>query len=137
MRSYRLAIDVFVVIWVAAMLTLGWLAMLEFDRLAGTADSLSGVAREESGLASALMPLESLPLTGDRVAQAERNLRATSTSTAADAEVMRGSLREVGRIAFGIVALIALFPVVVFYLPMRMPTVRSRLPDARGRHLTT
>ena len=55
----------------------------------------------------------------------------------ADAEVMRGSLREVGRIAFGIVALIALFPVVVFYLPMRMPTVRSRLPDARGRHLTT
>lgn len=120
MRPYRFAIDAFVVVWVAAMLALGFLAMETVDRIAGAADSFSDIARQERDLATALSPLESLPLAGAQVATADRELRDDSARTAANAQLTGASIHELARIVFALVVMLALFPVVTFYLPMRV-----------------
>jgi len=127
LRAHRLAIDAFVVVWVVAMLALGWLAMRAIDQVGNAASSLSDVAREESELAAALAPLESLPLAGPQVVSADRELRDAATRTDANAEVTGASIHELARIAFALVVMLALFPVVTFYLPLRA----ARSPLAR------
>ena len=128
MTPYRFAIDAFVVVWVAAMLALGVLAMTAIDRVANAADSLTQIAHEERDLATALAPLESLPLAGTQVASADQELRDASKRTAGDADITGASIHQLARIAFGVVALLALFPIVTFYLPLRVR--RSQLVGA-------
>ena len=135
MRPYRFAIDAFVVVWVLSMLALGVFAMREFDRLAGTADSFAEIGQQESELASALAPLESLPLTGTSIASTDTQLREAAAATTSNAAVMRSSLHDLGRIVFGIVALVALFPVVALYMPMRLAPLAMNRSRTRRRHL--
>jgi hypothetical protein len=135
MRPYRLAIDAFVVVWVISMLALGVFAMREFDRLADTAGSFAEIGQQESELAAALAPLESLPLTGTRIATTDAQLREAAASTTGSAAVMRSSLHDLGRIAFGIVALVALFPVVALYMPMRFAPLAMTRSRTRQRHV--
>jgi predicted PurR-regulated permease PerM len=119
-RPLVTAVDVAVVVWLVLMLALGALAMGEINRLASAADSFVEIAQEETDLASALAPLRDLPLVSDRIESAQRELNSASARTAANAEVTRSSLRDLARIAFAVVALVALFPILTFYVPMRI-----------------
>lgn len=119
-RSLVTAVDIAVVAWLAAMLSLGALAMGEIDRLGAAADSFVEIAHEENDLADALAPLKALPLVSDRIDSAQRELESASTRTAANAQTTRDSLHDLSRIAFALVALIALFPILAFYVPMRI-----------------
>jgi Flp pilus assembly protein TadB len=132
-RPLVTAVDVAVVVWLAAMLALGGLAMGEINRLASAADSFVAIAHEESDLASALAPLKDLPLVSDRIDSAQHDLDSASARTAENAEVTRSSLRNLGRMAFVFVALMALFPILTFYLPMRITRYSGGRSAERGR----
>lgn len=132
-RALVTTIDVAVAAWLVTMLTLGGLAMHEIDRLAATADSFVEIAHEETDIAAALQPLTALPLVSAQIESARRELDSASARTADDAQVTRSSLHDLGRIAFAFVALVAAFPILTFYVPMRITRHTATRPLARGR----
>ncbi len=131
-RSLVIAVDVVVVVWLAAMLALGGLIKAEIDRLAATADSMTQVAQQESDIAAALAPLQALPFEGDQIANARQELLQASHRTLQDASVTGAAVHQLAGTAFLVVVLLAVFPVLVFYLPMRLNRHRARR-DLRGR----
>jgi predicted PurR-regulated permease PerM len=131
-RSLVIAVDVVVVVWLAAMLVVGGLIKFEVDQLAATADSMTEVATQENDLASALGPLRSLPLAGDQLAAVQVQLQQSAMRTEHDAAVARTSVHALGTSAFLLVVLLAVFPVFVFYIPMRL-TRHARTPAAHRR----
>ena len=120
-RSLVIAIDVVVLVWLAAMLVVGGLVRSEIDRLAATADSMTQIAQQESALASTLEPLRSLPFgEGDQVAATQLQLQQASQRTSHDAAITGASVHQLADGVFLLVVLLALFPILVFYIPMRM-----------------
>jgi hypothetical protein len=132
-RPLVTTIDVVVAAWLVAMLTLGALAMGEINRLAGAADSFVEIAQEETALGTALEPLKALPLVSDQIDSAVRRLDSASARTAQSAEVTRSSLHDLARVAFAFVALVAVFPILTFYVPMRITRHAATRALARGR----
>ena len=120
-RSLVIAIDVVVILWLAAMLIVGGLVRSEIDRLAATADSMTQIAQQESDLAAALEPLRSLPFgEGDQVAATQLQLQQASLRTSHDAAITGASVHQLADTVFLLVVLLAVFPILVFYIPMRM-----------------
>jgi predicted PurR-regulated permease PerM len=119
-RTVVTAVDIAVVVWLGIMLALGGLAMGEINRLASAADSFVEIAQEETGLAAALAPLKALPLVSDQIDSDQRQLNSASARTAQNADITRSSLHDLAHIAFAFVALVAVFPIFTFYLPMRI-----------------
>jgi hypothetical protein len=131
-RSLVVAVDVFVGVWLVAMIGLGLLAMHQFSRLASASDSLLAISREEQHLAGALSPLRQIPVAGDQIASAQEELMQSSAQSARDAVETRAAVDSLGTIAFALVLLLAIFPVFVFYLPLRL-TRRTFMRAAQGR----
>ncbi len=120
-RSLVVAVDVVVLVWLAAMLVAGGFVRSEIDRLAATADSMTQIAQQESDLAAALEPLRSLPFgEGDQVALTQLQLQQASQRTSHDAAVTGESLHQLADSVFLLVVLLAVFPILVFYIPTRM-----------------
>lgn len=131
-RSLVIAVDVVVVAWLAAMLVLAGLIKAEIDRLAATADSMTQVAQQEADIAAALAPLQTLPFEGEQIATARQELLQASHRTQQDASVTSTSVHQLAGTAFLVVVLLALFPVLAFYVPMRMSR-HAALRALRGR----
>lgn len=135
-RSLVVAVDVVVLVWLAAMLVVGGLARSEIDRLAATADSMTQIAQQESDLASALQPLRSLPFgEGDQVAATQLQLQQASQRTSHDAAVTGASVHQVADSIFLLVVLVAVFPILVFYVPMRVTRHVARRASRRRRRV--
>ena len=124
-RSLVTAVDIFVGIWLVAMVVLGLLATMEINRLASASDSLLSISREEQDLSNALAPLRQLPLAGDQIASAQQELAKASAASAKDAVDTRSAVDSLGNIAFALVILLAIFPVFAFYVPMRLTRFTS------------
>jgi hypothetical protein len=131
-RSLVVAVDVFVGVWLVAMIGLGLLAMHEIDRLGSTSDSLLAISREEQHLADALAPLRQVPVAGDQIASAQKELLQSSSQTARDAVETRAAVDSLGAVVFAVVLLLAIFPVFAFYVPLRL-TRRTVMRSAHGR----
>ncbi len=134
-RALVVGVDVFVGAWLVAMLVLAWLTTSEIDRLAGVSDSLTQASASETALADAIGPLESLPVISGSVAGAAEQLRASALSTSTDATVASSAVHRLAAVAGAIIVLLALFPVVVVYVPlrvMRVIAVRHTRNIARG-----
>jgi hypothetical protein len=127
------AVDVFVAAWLLAMLGLGFAARSQIDQLAGTASALTEIARDENSLAVALEPLKTVGVASDVITSTQQELLRASADTARDAGSMRASLDALGVIALAIVALVAVFPVLAIYVPMRL----AGLMAARGTRRRT
>lgn len=126
-RSLVIAVDVVVLVWLSAMLILAGLVRTEIDRLAATADSMTQVAQQENDLAAALQPLRSLPFgEGDQVAATQLQLQQASQRTSHDATATESAVHQLADSIFLLVVLIAVFPILVFYIPMRMTRHVSR-----------
>ena len=125
-RSLVIAVDVVVVAWLAAMLVLAGLIKAEIDRLAATADSMTQVAQQENDIAAALAPLQALPFDGDQIATARQELLQASHRTQQDAMVTSASVHQLADTAFLVVTLLAVFPILVFYIPMRLSRHAAR-----------
>lgn len=125
-RSLVIAVDVVVVAWLAAMLVLGGLIEAEIDRLGATADSMTQIAQQESDIAAALTPLQALPFGGDQIANARQELLQSSHRTLQDASVTSASVHQLADTAFLVVVLLAVFPILVFYIPMRLTRHAAR-----------
>ena len=136
-RSLVAAVDVFVGIWLVAMVGLGLLAMTQVNRLGTASDSLLEISREEHDLAAALAPLRQLPLAGDQIASAQEDLEHASAASAKDAIETRSSVDALSSIAFALVLLLALFPVFAFYVPMRLTRYTSSRSIPRRRRAPT
>ena len=133
-RSLVVAVDVVVAVWLAAMLVVGGLVRSEIDRLAATSDSMTQIAQQESSLASALEPLRSLPFgEGDQVAATQLQLQQASRRTAHDAAITGASVHQLADTIFLLVVLVAIFPILVFYIPMRMTRHFARQATRRHR----
>jgi len=131
-RALVVAVDVFVGVWLVAMIGLGLLATHEVARLGGTSDSLLAISREEQLLAGALTPLRQIPVAGDRIASAQEELMQASAQSARDAVDTRAAVDALGNITLALVLLLAIFPVFAFYIPLRL-TRRTVMRAARGR----
>jgi len=131
-RALVVAVDVFVGVWLVAMIGLGLLATHEVARLGGTSDSLLAISREEQHLAGALTPLRQIPVAGDRIASAQEELMQASAQSARDAVDTRAAVDALGNITLALVLLLAIFPVFAFYIPLRL-TRRTVMRAARGR----
>jgi hypothetical protein len=133
-RSVVAAVDLFVGVWLVAMIGLGLLAMHEIARLGSTSDSLLAISREEEHLAAALSPLRQIPVAGDQIASAQDELMQSSAQSARDAVETRAAVDSLGNIAFAVVLSLAVFPVFAFYVPLRVTRRRSmRAPRGRPR----
>ena len=136
-RSLVTAVDIFVGIWLVAMVVLGLLATMQINRLASASDSLLSISREERDLSNALAPLRQLPLAGDQIASAQKDLAQASAASAKDAVDTRSAVDSLGNIAFALVLLLALFPVFAFYVPMRLTRFTSTRALGRRRRQAT
>lgn len=133
-RSLVIAVDVVVVMWLVAMLTLGAVVRAEIDHFAATADSMNQIAQQESDLASMLQPLRSLPFgEGDQVAATQLQLQQASLRTSHDAAVTGASVHQLADSIFLLVVLVAVFPILVFYIPMRLTRHATWRRSARSR----
>jgi hypothetical protein len=131
-RSLVVAVDVFVGVWLVAMIGLGLLATHQISRLGSTSDSLLAISREEQHLAGALTPLRQIPVAGDQIASAQEELMQSSAQSARDAVETRAAVDSLSTIAFALVLLLAIFPVFAPYLPLRL-TRRTFMRAAQGR----
>jgi hypothetical protein len=136
-RSLVTAVDIFVGVWLVAMVVLGLLATMQVNRLASASDSLLAISREEQDLSRALAPLRQLPLAGDQIASAQHELAQASAASAKDAVDTRSAVDALGNIAFALVLLLALFPVFAFYVPMRLTRYTSTRAHGRRRRQAT
>jgi len=136
-RSLVAAVDLFVGIWLFAMIALGLLAMMQINRLGAASDSLLEISREEHDLANALAPLRQLPLAGDQITSAQEDLEQASAASAKDAIDTRSSVDALSGIAFALVLLLALFPVFAFYVPMRLTRYTATRSARRRRRAPT
>jgi hypothetical protein len=132
-RSLVAAVDVFVGVWLVAMIGLGLLTTHEIARLGSTSDSLLAISREEEHLAGALSPLRQIPIAGDQIASAQQELLQSSAQSARDAADARAAVDSLGNIAFGLVLLLAIFPVFAFYVPLRLTRRAFMRAALRGR----
>lgn len=132
-RSLVIAVDVVVLVWLAAMLLLGGAAKADIDRLDATADSLTQVAQQETALAAALQPLQALPFGGDQIASAQNQLDQASQRTRHDAAVTSSSVHGLANLVFLLVVLLAVFPILVFYVPMRLTRYAARRASRHRR----
>ena len=124
-RPLTIAVDLAVLAWLAAMLLLEGAVRSELERLTATADSMTEIAVQENQLASTLDPLRVLPVGGDQIANAERDLRQAAIHTRHDATVTRDSLHDLAGSAFLLIVLLAVFPILAFYIPMRLTRLVS------------
>jgi hypothetical protein len=131
-RSLVVAVDVFVGVWLVAMIGLGVLATHQISRLGSMSDSLLAISREEQHLAGALAPLRQIPVAGDQIATAQEELMQSSAQSARDAVETRAAVDSLGAIVFALVLFLAIFPVFAFYLPLRL-TRRTFMRAAQGR----
>jgi hypothetical protein len=136
-RSLVTAVDIFVGVWLVAMVVLGLLATMQINRLASASDSLLAVSRGEQDLSRALAPLRQLPLAGDQIASAQDELAQASAASAKDAVDTRSAVDALGNIAFAVVLLLAMFPVFAFYVPMRLTRYTSTRATGRQRRQPT
>ncbi len=133
-RSLVVAIDLVVVAWTLCMLALAGAVSTEIDRIGGVADSMSATASAETALATALGPLASIPFVNLNLGGAQHQLDEAAASTSAGAVSTRSAVRSLSRTSGLVVVLLALFPLLVFYLPLRMvrvAAIRSQRRDLR------
>lgn len=104
------------------------------DALRGTATQI-GAALRQTG--RTVESLSSVPLVGDRVAKAGRQIDAAGVSTIASGRSSRDSIHNLSWMLWLFLAVIPTVPILVLYLPLRVVASRERralrrLVDARG-----
>lgn len=119
-------LDLVLVGWVVLWIVLGGAVAGQvrgLRQLSGTAEQI-GVALRQTG--QSVDALASLPIVGDRVGKAGRQIDAAGASTMASARASRASVHTLSWMLWVFLAVIPTVPVLVLYVPLRIVTERER-----------
>ncbi len=119
-------LDVVVVGWVVLWIVMGGAVAGQvrgLRQLSGTAEQI-GVALRQTG--QTVDGLAGLPIIGDQVGKAGRQIDAAGVSTMASARASRASVHNLSWMLWVFLAVIPTVPVLALYLPLRIAAGRER-----------
>jgi hypothetical protein len=135
LHRWIVAVDVVVVVWVAAWLFVGLRVNNEVGGLTELSATISraGGAVEETGRALGSL---NVPVVGERLDEAATRVTQTGRDTRLSGRTARDSIADLSTLLGVSVALIPFSPVLFLYLPMRVGEMRERRALRRllGRH---
>lgn len=124
-------LDAIAAVLVAAFVTLGVLAGVEMDRLAGFNNSLSNAATALDQVGRSLATLARAPLVGAGIEPLANSVRQTAASVRADAANAVAGVHALAVVVGLAIAVVPLAPLLGGYLPLRLVRF-SQLRRLRG-----
>lgn len=132
-------LDVVVVLWVAAWISLGLAIGAEVRGLRQVSGTVSRVGLAVQETAAVVSDLAAVPLVGDQVGSAADRIQQAGTSAVASGRRSASSAKRLGWMLALAVAVIPSVPLLAVYLPLRISAERERYlagrspPTARRR----